>query len=109
MDAGSTWTPFNTGLTSTNIEALAIDPLTPTRLYAGTLTGGVFDIEQTPTPCVGDCGGTSTVAVNDLITLVNIALGNAPPSACPHGVPSGGDVNIAMIIQAVNNALNGCG
>jgi hypothetical protein len=40
---------------------------------------------------------------------VNIALGGAPPSACPHGVPDGGAVNIALLIQAVNSALNGCG
>jgi hypothetical protein len=63
----------------------------------------------TPVPCVGDCGANGSVAINDLITLVNIALGNAQPSACAHGVPSGTDVNVALIIQAVNNALNGCG
>ena len=48
------------------------------------------------------------MAINELITLVNIALGTAQPSACPHGVPSGADVDVALIIQAVNNALNGC-
>jgi hypothetical protein len=42
-------------------------------------------------------------------TLVNIALGDAQPSACPDGVPSGAGVNIALIIQAVTNALNSCG
>jgi hypothetical protein len=59
--------------------------------------------------CVGDCSGTHTVAVNDVITLVNIDLGNAPAPTCAHGVPSGADVTVAVIIQAVNNALNGCG
>jgi hypothetical protein len=44
-----------------------------------------------------------------LLTLVNIALVNAEPSACPHGVPSGAEVDIALIIQAVNQALNSCG
>ena len=43
-----------------------------------------------------------------LLTLVGIALGNARPSACPNGVPSGAEVDIALILQAVNNALNGC-
>jgi hypothetical protein len=32
--------------------------------------------------CVGDCSGTQVVAVNDIITLVNIALGAAQPGAC---------------------------
>jgi len=59
--------------------------------------------------CVGDCGGTASVTVNEIITLVNIALGNTQPSACPHGVPSGADVDVALIIEAVNHALNGCG
>jgi hypothetical protein len=105
-DSGGSWNSLNTGLTL-GVSALAIDPSTPGTLYAATYDGGVFGIEQVGA-CVGDCGGTGTVAINDLITLVNIALGT-PPSACPHGVPSGGEVNIALIIKAVNNALKGCG
>jgi len=70
----------------------------------------------TPTPtqtavpplCVGDCGGTQTVAVNDVITLSNIALGTAQAAECPRGIPNGAEVNVALIIQAVNHALNGC-
>jgi hypothetical protein len=56
----------------------------------------VFSIQQIAV-CTGDCNGTHTVAINDLITLVNIALGTSQPSACPHGVPSGADVDIAVI------------
>jgi len=59
--------------------------------------------------CVGDCGGTGSVTINEIITLVNIALGNTQPSACPHGVASGSEVNVAMIIQAVSTARSGCG
>jgi CSLREA domain-containing protein len=58
--------------------------------------------------CVGDCDGTRSATIDEIITLVNIALGNAGASACPHGVPSGADVDVALIIQAVNVALNGC-
>jgi hypothetical protein len=58
--------------------------------------------------CIGDCSGGHIVAVSDVITLVNIALGTAQPSACLDGVPSGAEVNIALIVQAVNNALSGC-
>lgn len=59
--------------------------------------------------CVGDCDASGDVTVNELLTLVNIALGNAPLSACPSGVPSGREVDITLIVEAVNNALNGCG
>ena len=64
-------------------------------------------LPASPTKCSGDCDGSGDVTVNELITLVNIALGTAQPSACPHGVPSGGTVDVALIIQAVNNALSG--
>jgi hypothetical protein len=43
------------------------------------------------------------------VTLVNIALGNAQTSACPHGEPSGAGIDAALIIQTVNNALSRCG
>jgi hypothetical protein len=57
--------------------------------------------------CVGDCMGTHTVAISDLVTLVSIALGDMHAS-CPSGVPSGAEVTVALIIEAVNNALNAC-
>jgi len=40
------WSTFNAGLTNTNVSALAIDPVTPTTLYAGTYGGGVFAIQD---------------------------------------------------------------
>jgi hypothetical protein len=39
---------------------------------------------------------------------VNIALGNADATACPTGIPSGAQVDVALILTGVNNALNGC-
>jgi len=63
----------------------------------------------TPPPCIGDCDGSGDVAVDELITMVNIALGNASPSTCPLGYAIGsGDLAVNEIIQAVNNALNEC-
>ena len=35
-NGGGNWSAVNTGLTSTDVLALAIDPATPTTLYAGT-------------------------------------------------------------------------
>jgi photosystem II stability/assembly factor-like uncharacterized protein len=110
-DGGSTWNALNTGLTNTGfssgVQALVIDPLEPRRVYAGT-SGGVFAIEQI-SACIGDCDGSGSVTVDDLITLVNIALDTAPPAACPNGLPSGTAVDVAWIIQAVSSARDGCG
>lgn len=63
----------------------------------------------TPKPCLGDCNGDSQVAVNELIQMVNIALGIANVTGCTAGDANGdGTITINEIIAAVNNALNGC-
>lgn len=58
--------------------------------------------------CVGDCAGTGQVTITGIISLVAIALGEEPASTCASGIPPGVSVDISLIIQAVNNALNGC-
>jgi hypothetical protein len=68
-------------------------------------------VTPSPTPstaCVGDCDAGGSVTIDEIITLVNIALGSADPAACAAGIPSGSQVNVALIIQAVNSALYGC-
>jgi len=57
-----------------------------------------------PASCVGDCDADGQVAVDELLTLVNRALGNDAMSGC--GV--GGSVGIAAILTAVDNALDEC-
>jgi hypothetical protein len=63
-----------------------------------------------PTPtCVGDCDGDGEVSIGELITGVNISLGNQQISVCPAFDANGdGQVGINELIQAVNNALEGC-
>jgi len=82
---------------------------TPTPTSAPTSTPTETAV-PTPTvvPCVGDCNGDGQVTVNEILTMVNIALGNADATACPNGIPSGAQVDVALILTAVNNALNGC-
>ena len=87
-------------------------------------SGGQITFTQTaaaatPTPtvapsCVGDCDGDGSVMVDELIQLVNFALGNTTEcSTCADGIPAGvtcpSGVTIAVIIQGVNHALSGCG
>jgi hypothetical protein len=56
--------------------------------------------------CVGDCNQSGEVTVDELITVVNVALGSASLSACPVGDADGSGT--IEIIAAVNNGLNGC-
>ncbi|MBX3024338.1 right-handed parallel beta-helix repeat-containing protein [bacterium] len=59
--------------------------------------------------CAGDCNGDGTVAINELIIGVNIALGTAEAGTCAAFDADGsGDVTINELIAAVNAALNGC-
>ena len=60
------------------------------------------------TVCVGDCDNSGSVTISAIITLMNIALGTADPSRCPDGIPDGVQIDVALIIRAVNNALNSC-
>ena len=115
--AGGRYVPAITSFAFSSVPPYTCSgtPVVPCRPAVVGLTNGA--IGQSPVTtvvsfdnsCVGDCDGNGDVTVNELITLVNIALGYAPPSACPNGVPSGRQVNIALIVQAVNNALYGCG
>jgi streptogramin lyase len=68
------------------------------------------NMTELPTPpCVGDCDGGGKVMIGELITGVNMALGNAAVDICPafdHN--SDGKVSIDELIVAVRNALQGC-
>jgi len=62
-----------------------------------------------PSTCPGDCEGTGTVTISDLVRAVNIALGSAPLSTCAAADENGdGMVAINELIAAVNAALDGC-
>lgn len=72
-------------------------------------------VTATPTPlpiappCVGDCDGGRDVTVDEILTMVNVALGNASISACEAGDANhDGDITVNDIIAAVNAALAGC-
>ncbi|MBI3782095.1 MAG: hypothetical protein HY270_01715 [Deltaproteobacteria bacterium] len=63
----------------------------------------------TASTCAGDCGGDGEVTVDELITMVNVALGNAQASTCTAGDTNGdNDITIDEIVAAVGKALNGC-
>ncbi len=80
-------------------------------------------VTETPTPeppgdfpCIGDCNGDGEVTIDDLIRMVNIALGLRPVCGEDGGVGQclAGDadcdceITVDEIIRAVNNTLFGC-
>jgi hypothetical protein len=58
--------------------------------------------------CLGDCNGGGTVAINELVLGVNIALGLAARSACAAFDPNNNGVSIDELVRGVSNALLGC-
>lgn len=63
----------------------------------------------TPVDCTGDCDGSGTVVVNEIVTMVNIALERALMNTCAAGNSDGNQqITINEILTAVNGLLGGC-
>ncbi len=90
-----------------------LPPLTP---YP-TLTPSATAPPMTPSPsatrtastCAGDCNADGSVTIDEIITMVAIALGGDEVSACGAADANrDGLVTVDEILLAVNDALNGC-
>ena len=104
--AVDTATPVNTATSPPTATASATATATPED--TATATASATATNAAPA-CAGDCSGDGSVAINELIAGVNIALGNSPVSSCPAFDRNGdGTVAINELIAAVNAALNGC-
>jgi hypothetical protein len=59
--------------------------------------------------CVGDCGEDRQITVDEILNMVNIALGNSDVSDCNNGDNNDdSQITVDEILTAVNFALNGC-
>jgi hypothetical protein len=59
--------------------------------------------------CTGDCSGDSEVTVDEIITMVNIALDTAPVANCLPGDSNGdGEITVDEIVAAVTISLSSC-
>jgi hypothetical protein len=87
-------------------DTLTLDTAIPSDVNAGTTITAIV----TPRECMGDCGGDGSVSLDEILTMVNMALGNLPVSGCEAADGNGdGQITVDEILQAVRNALNGCG
>lgn len=79
-------------------------PLLATVVLAGFALAGAAHAQ-----CVGDCSGDGEVTVDEIVTGLSIALGNAGIEVCPaFDANVDGQVTVDEIVTSVNNALNGC-
>ncbi len=80
--------------------------LLATAIYIGIIAISVTSASE---QCVGDCDEDRQVTISELITGVNIALGNAQVESCAEfDANDDSEVTISELIAAVNNALSGC-
>lgn len=60
--------------------------------------------------CGGSCNDDDEVTVDEILSMVNIALGSGAIDSCSSGdIDASGDITVDEILQAVTNALEGCG
>jgi hypothetical protein len=67
----------------------------------------------TPTPdpslCAGDCGNDRVVSVDEIVLMLNIALGSASLDDCRAGDSDGdGNIFIPDLLKAVNHLIGSC-
>jgi hypothetical protein len=103
-----------------SVTATPTNMPTSTATYTLTVTPTVTSLPSvTPTPtrtptatpcsCAGDCNCNGGVTVDEILTMVNIALGNTPVTTCEAGDANhDGQITVDEILTAVNHALNGC-
>jgi len=86
---------------------------TPTATATASATE-VATATETPTPrprCFGDCDGDNEVTVDELILLMNIALGVGLPVSEPGNENCSWHeqiITVELIVEAIDNALRGC-
>ena len=88
---------------------LPFPSLSTFRLSVGSVLAFMLVVSTAAGICPGDCDQNRQVTINELILGVNIALGNASPSACV-GLDGNdnGTADVNELIAAVNHALGGC-
>lgn len=103
-------------VTIADVAPTATDtPEVPTETPMPTATAEPPTPTPTATPgppiggCVGDCDGSGDVTINEIVSGVNIALGNGDLGLCPTlDANQDGQVTVNELLQAVNAAVNGC-
>ena len=77
-------------------------------LFCAVLSGA-FMAQAGTNPCLGDCNGDRALTVEEIVKMVNVALGVEELSGCPSADRDGdGNVTIDEILIALNMALLGC-
>ncbi len=100
----ATPTPTATAVPTATATTLP-SPLPPTATATNTPSPTT---SPTPAPCPGDCDASGATTVDEILALVNLALGTATASCTAGDVSGDGVVTVDEILLAVDTALSGC-
>ncbi len=104
----ASYTPSNTPTLVPTSTPTVVPPTVTPLLPTATETPFALPSPTVP-PCSGDCNGDGKVTVDEILTMLDIALGNVSVSACPAGdLNLDGQITVDEILVAVARALNGC-
>lgn len=102
-------TPTITATPTASATPTTTPTLTATTTPTTTATATQTPTETTTVACSGDCDRNNSVTVDEILTLVNVALGLAPGEVCPPGDANGDrEITVDEILTAVDLALRGC-
>ena len=91
------------GCSDNPIFSFVLEESSPFTIRVAAANGACVDC------CLGDCDSGGTVTVDELIRMINIALGTASLSTCEAGDKNGdGIIDVPEIIATVQTALDGC-
>lgn len=93
-NSGIAWGTTNTGLTTVNVTALAMDPVNPLNVYAGTITGGVFKSVDGGLTWTPENSGLSN------LKILSLAIDPVTPAIIYVGTNGGG------VFKSINNGLS---
>jgi hypothetical protein len=80
-----------------------VSTATPTEPLPATRTATIGPV------CPGDCDGNGVVTIDELVRLVNVALGGSPVSVCESADRNeDGAITIDELVAAVTRSLLGC-
>lgn len=75
---------------------------------AGALVAAVLAVPAAAQDCLGDCDASGDVTVDEVVTMVNLALTGGIEGCDAGDGNSDGQITVDEIITAVNHALTGC-
>lgn len=106
--ATPTSTPTPPPIATATSTATATPTATASESPSPSLTPSPLPTATRPA-CAGDCNGDAATTVDEILLLVQLALGTTQPTCAAGDLDGNGRLTVDEIVRAVDTALRGCG